>query len=91
ETSPTRGSPPHLSASMPQISCASYYLAEITSFCVDDAATGTVTVLEEWDSHEALDRHLSEPEVVAVFTKWGPRMDNKVRKFDAHNERDPRS
>ncbi|MDR7302945.1 putative quinol monooxygenase [Haloactinomyces albus] len=63
----------------------------LISFCVDDATTGTVTVLEEWSSQEALDRHLSAPEVIAIFTKWGPRMHNQVRKFDALNERDPRA
>ena len=62
----------------------------LLSFCVHDADAGTITVLEQWSSEEALKRHLSTPEVVAVFTKWGPRMRNEVRKFDAINERDPR-
>ncbi|MBI0383805.1 antibiotic biosynthesis monooxygenase [Streptomyces albiflaviniger] len=61
------------------------------SFCVEDAAAGTVTVLEQWASQEALDRHLATPEVMALFTKWGPRMRNEVRKFDVLNERDPRA
>ncbi|OKI02298.1 hypothetical protein A6A06_14695 [Streptomyces sp. CB02923] len=63
----------------------------LISFCVEDAAAGTVTVLEQWTSQEALDRHLSTPEVVALFAKWGPHMRNEVRKFDALNERDPRA
>ncbi|MGW7694608.1 putative quinol monooxygenase [Streptomyces asiaticus] len=63
----------------------------LISFCVEDAATGTVTVLEQWTSQEALDRHLTTPEVIALFAKWGPRMRNEVRKFDALNERDPRA
>ncbi|MFF3489196.1 putative quinol monooxygenase [Streptomyces sp. NPDC002701] len=63
----------------------------LISFCVDDAATGSVTVLEQWASQEALDRHLATPEVMALFAKWGPHMRNEVRKFDALNERDPRA
>ncbi|MFI1380321.1 putative quinol monooxygenase [Embleya sp. NPDC020886] len=61
------------------------------SFCVEDATTGTVTVLEQWASQEALDRHLATPEVRALFAKWSPHMRNEVRKFDARNERDPRA
>ena len=63
----------------------------LISFCVEDAATGTVTVLEQWTSQEALDRHLATPEVMALFAKWSPHMRNEVRKFDALNERDPRA
>ena len=62
----------------------------LISFCADDAAAGKMTVLEQWDSEESLARHLATPEVIAIFTKWGPRMRNEVRKFDASNERDPR-
>ncbi|MGC0420058.1 putative quinol monooxygenase [Embleya sp. AB8] len=61
------------------------------SFCVEDAATGTVTVLEQWASQEALDRHLATPEVMALFAKWSPHMRNEVRRFDVLNERDPRA
>ena len=64
--------------------------SRLISFAVHDAATGTVAVLETWTSQEALDRHLATPEVIAIFTKWGPHMRNEVRKFDATNERDPR-
>jgi len=63
----------------------------LISFCVEDAAAGTVTVLEQWASQEALNRHLATPEVMALFAKWGPYMRNEVRKFDALNERDPRA
>jgi quinol monooxygenase YgiN len=63
----------------------------LISFSVEDAATGAVTVLEQWTSQEALERHLATPEVRAMFAKWGPHMRNEVRKFDARNERDPRS
>ncbi len=63
----------------------------LISFCVEDAATGTVTVLEQWASQEALDRHLATPEVTGLFAKWSPYMRNEVRKFDARNERDPRA
>lgn len=63
----------------------------LISFCVEDAAAGSVTVLEQWASQEALDRHLAAPEVLALFAKWGPHMRNEVRKYDAFNERDPRA
>ena len=62
----------------------------LISFCPHDKAAGSITVLEQWTSQEALDKHLSAPEVIEIFTKWGPRMVNEVRKFDALNERDPR-
>ncbi|MFJ8107883.1 putative quinol monooxygenase [Streptomyces sp. NPDC096132] len=60
------------------------------SFCVEDAATGTVTVLEQWASQEALDRHVATPEITALLTKWGPRIRNEVRRFDA-DETNPRA
>ncbi|GGP36751.1 putative quinol monooxygenase [Saccharothrix coeruleofusca] len=63
----------------------------LISFSVEDAAAGAVTVLEQWTSQEALDRHLATPEVQAIFAKWGPRMRNEVREFDALDERDPRA
>ncbi|MCM3925095.1 antibiotic biosynthesis monooxygenase [Frankia sp. AiPs1] len=63
----------------------------LISFCVEDAATGSVTVLEQWTSQEALDRHLATPQVTALFARWSPHMRNEVRKFDALNERDPRA
>lgn len=62
----------------------------LLSFSVEEAATGTVAVLEQWASDEALERHLTTPEVTAVFTKWGPRMRNEVRKFDVRPERHAR-
>jgi quinol monooxygenase YgiN len=63
----------------------------LISFCVHDEDAGIITVLEQWTSEDALQRHLSAPEIVEIFTKWGPRMRNEVRKFDAINERDPRT
>ncbi|MEV0906980.1 putative quinol monooxygenase [Streptomyces hokutonensis] len=60
------------------------------SFCVEDAVTGSVTVLEQWASQEALDRHVATPENTALLTKWGPRIRNEVRRFDA-GEKDPRA
>lgn len=63
----------------------------LISFSVEDAATGSVAVLEQWASQEALDRHLATPQVRALFAKWSPHMRNEVRKFDASNERDPRA
>ncbi|MFG3289144.1 putative quinol monooxygenase [Streptomyces sp. NPDC048179] len=58
------------------------------SFSVEDAATGTVTVLEQWASQEALDKHVATPEITALLTKWGPRLRNEVRRFHA-DETDP--
>jgi quinol monooxygenase YgiN len=63
----------------------------LISFCLDDATTGAVAVLEQWASQDALDRHLSTPEVTALFTKWAPVMRNEVRKYDVVNERFPRA
>ncbi|WP_019067960.1 putative quinol monooxygenase [Streptomyces hokutonensis] len=60
------------------------------SFCVEDAAAGSVTVLEQWASQEALDRHVATPEITALLTKWGPRIRNEVRGFHA-DEKDPRA
>ncbi|XUL85974.1 putative quinol monooxygenase [Streptomyces galilaeus] len=60
------------------------------SFCVEDAASGSVTVLEQWASQEALDRHVATPEITALLTKWGPRIRNEVRRFHA-DEKDPRA
>lgn len=62
----------------------------LISFALDDAATGSVTVLEQWASQAALDAHLATPEVQAIFAKWSPVMRNHVRKFDTTHERDPR-
>ena len=47
-------------------------------------------VLERWIDQASLDKHLAQPEVIALFTKWGPKMKNEVKKYDALNERDPR-
>ncbi|MFI6467099.1 putative quinol monooxygenase [Streptomyces sp. NPDC050538] len=60
----------------------------LMSFCVEDAATGAVTVLEQWASQEALDRHVATREITALLTKWGPRIRNEVRRFAA-DEKDP--
>lgn len=62
----------------------------LMSFCVEDASTGAVTVFEQWASQEALDRHVATPEITALLTKWGPRIRNEVRRFDA-DETDPRA
>lgn len=60
------------------------------SFTVDDEAEGSVTVLERWRDRASLDAYLALPEVVAIFTRWGGRMRNEVRLYDASNERSPR-
>ncbi|GAA3613807.1 hypothetical protein GCM10022223_32500 [Kineosporia mesophila] len=63
----------------------------LLSFALHDATAGAVTVLEKWESREALDHHLATPEVTGIFAKWAPRMRNEVRLYDALNERDPRA
>jgi quinol monooxygenase YgiN len=62
----------------------------LIAFTLDNLAAGSMLVFEHWRSQEALEAHLAQPEVVALFTKWGSRMRNEVRKFDATNERSPR-
>ena len=59
-------------------------------FALEDAATGSVTVREQWANQAALDAHLTVPQVQAIFAKWAPLWRNQVRKFDAARERDPR-
>ncbi len=56
-------------------------------FAIDDPAQGTVLVYERWRDQAALDAHLSLPVVGAVLGGWADRIDIKVRKFDATNER----
>jgi quinol monooxygenase YgiN len=63
----------------------------LLSFAVDNAEKGTVTVLEEWKSTDALAAHLATHQVQQIFAKWTARMRNEVRMFDATNERDPRA
>lgn len=60
------------------------------SFTLEDKEKGTMLVLERWKDQTSLDKHLSQPEVIALFTKWGPIMRNHVKKYDGLNERDPR-
>jgi quinol monooxygenase YgiN len=62
----------------------------LIAFTLDNLAAGSMLVFEHWRSQEALEAHLAKPEVGALFTKWGSRMRNEVRKFDATNERSPR-
>lgn len=61
------------------------------SFTVDDKDTGSMLVLERWKDRISLDKHLAKTEVIKLFTKWGPKMRNEVRLYDASNERDPRA
>lgn len=62
----------------------------LIAFTLDSLAAGSMLVFEHWRSQEALAAHLAQSEVVALFTKWGSRLRNEVRKFDATNERSPR-
>jgi quinol monooxygenase YgiN len=59
------------------------------SFTVDDHNAGSMLVLERWKDRISLDEHLSRIEVKELFTKWGSKMRNEVRMYDASNERDP--
>lgn len=63
---------------------------QLISFTLDEQAAGSMLVVEHWRDQASLDRHLAQPAVIALFTKWASRMRNEVRKFDARNERSPR-
>ncbi|MBB2943407.1 quinol monooxygenase YgiN [Actinoplanes lutulentus] len=56
------------------------------SLSAHDAAAGTVVVFELWTSQEHLDAHLSNPQVQAIFTKWGSKMSNEVQKYIVQSE-----
>ena len=60
------------------------------SFTLEDKEKGAMLVLERWKDQSSLDKHLSQPQVMSLFAKWGPNMRNQVKKYDALNERDPR-
>ena len=57
---------------------------------VDDAVAGEAFMFERWRDESALQTYLTRPEVAALFAKWGHRIENDVKKFDASNERSPR-
>ncbi|WP_010187652.1 putative quinol monooxygenase [Sphingomonas sp. PAMC 26605] len=61
------------------------------SFTLDDPGEGSVTVLERWRDRTALNAYLARPEVVEIFQRWGGRMRNEVKMYDASNERSPRA
>ena len=61
----------------------------LISFCVDDLAAGKITVLEQWDSREALERHSSTREVRALSRKWGSRIRDETHTFHVTDEHDP--
>lgn len=63
---------------------------QLISFTLDERAAGSMLVVEHWRDQASLDRHLAQPAVIALFTKWAGRMRNEVRKFDALHERSPR-
>ena len=60
-------------------------------FCcaVEDHTAGCVLVFEKWREKAALDAFIAEGGLVAFFQKWGARMRNTLRKYDAENERGP--
>jgi quinol monooxygenase YgiN len=57
---------------------------------VDDSNAGYAFMFERWRDENALQAYLARPEVTALFAKWGYRIENDVKKFDAFNERSPR-
>jgi len=61
------------------------------SFTVDDHRDGSLLVVERWKDRISLDKHLLKIEVIGLIKKWGPKMRNEVRMYDASNERDPRA
>lgn len=53
------------------------------SLLVEDAATGLVNVLEQWDDDAALIVHLKTPWIATFFAKWGPQLKaSTVQVFD---------
>ncbi|MBO1756945.1 putative quinol monooxygenase [Allobranchiibius sp. CTAmp26] len=61
----------------------------LISFCIDDPAAGRITVLEQWDSREALERHSLTSEVRALSRKWGSRIRDETHTFHVTDEHDP--
>ena len=61
----------------------------LISFGVDDPAAGRITVLKQWDSHEALDRHSSTPAIIALSNKWSSRMRDETHTFHVVDKHDP--
>lgn len=59
------------------------------SCAIDNPEEGSMIMLERWRDQEALSAYLATPKVEALFAKWGSKMRNEVRKFDASNERAP--
>ncbi|MUG68024.1 putative quinol monooxygenase [Shouchella clausii] len=59
------------------------------SCAIDDPKEGSMIMLERWRDQEALSAYLAAPHVQALFAKWGSKMRNEVRKYDASNERAP--
>ena len=57
---------------------------------VDDGEAGDAFMFERWRDESAFQAYLARPEVAALFTKWGHRIEIDVKKFDAANERSPR-
>ena len=62
---------------------------EAFSCAMEDPEQGSILFFERWRDQAALDAFLSTPEVRALFGKWGPKLHNGVRKYDAANVRDP--
>lgn len=68
-----------IALSMP--GCSAFHIV------AEDLARGTALAFEVWQDQAALDALLARPEVKQHFSKWQDRMEVRVRKFDASNER----
>jgi quinol monooxygenase YgiN len=53
------------------------------SLLVEDAATGLVNVLEQWEGMEALKVHFKMPWITEFFAKYGPELQaSTVKVYD---------
>ncbi len=58
------------------------------AFALDDAAKGSILVLERWRDEAALAAHLATPAIADLMEKWTGKFEIAVRKYDASNERE---
>ena len=57
------------------------------AFALDDAAKGSILVVERWRDQAALDAHLATPAATALFAEWGDKLTIEVKTHDVANER----
>ena len=57
------------------------------NFAIQDRAAGSILVYERWRDQDALNVHLALPQIGAVLGGWADKIEIKVAKFDALNQR----